>query len=100
MPNDEPPAASRNGCGLAAAASGSEWFWQRLLLAATALRSACPVSDCPRKFGGGMRAGKQAKLFESGKQWLDAEFPKLDRLLEATIRRVGRRKRLPHLGSD
>jgi cyclophilin family peptidyl-prolyl cis-trans isomerase len=36
--------------------------------------------------GGGMRAGKQAKMFESGNAWLDAEFPKLDRLLWAEIR--------------
>jgi homoserine O-acetyltransferase/O-succinyltransferase len=36
--------------------------------------------------GGGMRAGKQQKLFESGNAWLDAEFPKLDRLLWTALR--------------
>ena len=35
--------------------------------------------------GGGMRAGKQAPLFESGNAYLDAQFPKLDRLLRATV---------------
>ncbi len=35
--------------------------------------------------GGGMRAGKQAKLFEEGNAYLDREFPKLDRLLRASI---------------
>jgi homoserine O-acetyltransferase len=35
--------------------------------------------------GGGMRAGKQARMFEEGNAWLDAEFPQLDRLLWAAI---------------
>lgn len=35
--------------------------------------------------GGGMRAGRQAKLFEEGNAYLDREFPKLDRLLRAGI---------------
>ncbi|HEY2013369.1 MAG TPA: alpha/beta fold hydrolase [Bryobacteraceae bacterium] len=35
--------------------------------------------------GGGMRAGKQARLFEGGNAWLDADFPKLDRLLHARV---------------
>ena len=35
--------------------------------------------------GGGMRAGKQARMFEGGNAWLDAEFPKLDKLLGAQI---------------
>ena len=35
--------------------------------------------------GGGVRAGKQAKLFEEGNAYLDREFPKLDRLLRARI---------------
>jgi peptidyl-prolyl cis-trans isomerase A (cyclophilin A) len=35
--------------------------------------------------GGGMRAGKQAKLFEGGNAYLDAAFPKLDRLISATV---------------
>ncbi len=33
--------------------------------------------------GGGMRAGKQDKLFEEGNAYLDREFPKLDKLLRA-----------------
>ena len=44
--------------------------------------------------GGGMRAGKQAKLFEEGNAWLDREFPKLDKLIKATLirsRRNGQR---------
>ncbi len=35
--------------------------------------------------GGGMRAGKQAPLFEGGNVYLDREFPKLDRLLSAQV---------------
>ena len=35
--------------------------------------------------GGGMRAGRQAKLFEEGNAYLDREFPQLDRLIRARI---------------
>jgi cyclophilin family peptidyl-prolyl cis-trans isomerase len=35
--------------------------------------------------GGGMRAGHQGKLFEEGNAYVDREFPRLDRLLHATI---------------
>ncbi len=35
--------------------------------------------------GGGMRAGKQAKLFEEGNAYLDREYPRLDKLIRATI---------------
>ncbi len=35
--------------------------------------------------GGGMRGGKQARLFEEGNAWLDREFPKLDKLIRATV---------------
>jgi cyclophilin family peptidyl-prolyl cis-trans isomerase len=35
--------------------------------------------------GGGMRAGRQQKMFEEGNAWLDREFTKLDRLVRATI---------------
>ncbi len=35
--------------------------------------------------GGGMRAGKQARLFEEGNAYLDREFPQLDKLLRARI---------------
>ncbi len=39
--------------------------------------------------GGGMRAGKQGKLFEEGNAYLDREFPLLDKLISA--RMVGNR---------
>ncbi len=35
--------------------------------------------------GGGMRAGKQAKLFEEGNAYLDREFPMLDKLIRARV---------------
>ena len=35
--------------------------------------------------GSGIRAGKQAPLFEQGNAYLDANFPRLDRLTRATI---------------
>ena len=35
--------------------------------------------------GSGIRAGKQAPLFEQGNAYLDANFPKLDRIRKATI---------------
>jgi homoserine O-acetyltransferase len=35
--------------------------------------------------GGGMRGGKQGKLFEEGNAYLDREFPLLDKLLRARI---------------
>jgi len=35
--------------------------------------------------GGGMRAGKQDKLFEEGNGYLDREFPKLDKLVRASV---------------
>jgi len=35
--------------------------------------------------GGGMRGGRQEKLLAGGNAWLDAEFPKLDRLLRVRI---------------
>src|SRR4051812_5558310 len=35
--------------------------------------------------GGGMRAGRQEKLFEEGNAYLDREFPLLDRLVRARI---------------
>jgi peptidyl-prolyl cis-trans isomerase A (cyclophilin A) len=37
--------------------------------------------------GGGIRAGRQAPLFERGNAYLDANFPKLDRILRATVER-------------
>src|SRR5579885_2019122 len=42
--------------------------------------------------GGGMRAGKQDKLFEEGNAYLDREFPKLDHLIRVRIdgARLGR----------
>jgi peptidyl-prolyl cis-trans isomerase A (cyclophilin A) len=35
--------------------------------------------------GGGMRGGKQEKLFAEGNRYLDREFPKLDRILKAVV---------------
>ncbi len=35
--------------------------------------------------GGGMRGGKQGKIFEGGNAYLDREFPSLDKLIRATI---------------
>lgn len=35
--------------------------------------------------GGGMRAGHQDSMFTGGNAWLDRNFPKLDRLIRATI---------------
>lgn len=36
--------------------------------------------------GGGMRAGKQGRMFAEGNAHLDREFPKLDRLIRVTVR--------------
>jgi homoserine O-acetyltransferase len=35
--------------------------------------------------GGGMRGGKQQKLFEEGNKYMDVNFPKLDKLISAEI---------------
>ena len=35
--------------------------------------------------GGGMRAGKQDRMFAEGNAYLDAQFPKLDRLIRARV---------------
>ena len=35
--------------------------------------------------GGGIRAGRQQKLFEEGNAYLDREFPRLDRILKARV---------------
>jgi peptidyl-prolyl cis-trans isomerase A (cyclophilin A) len=35
--------------------------------------------------GGGMRGGKQGKIFEGGNVYLDREFPKLDKLMRARV---------------
>jgi len=35
--------------------------------------------------GGGMRAGKQDRLFEEGNAWLDKDFPRITHLIRATI---------------
>ena len=37
--------------------------------------------------GGGIRGGKQEPLFEGGNAWLDAHFPRLDRILRARVAR-------------
>jgi len=35
--------------------------------------------------GGGMRTGKQDRLFGEGNPWLDHDFPKLDKLVRAVL---------------
>ena len=40
--------------------------------------------------GGGMRGGKQGPIFESGNRYLDQNYPKLDRLIRATIVTAGK----------
>ncbi|MDD5544112.1 MAG: peptidylprolyl isomerase [Acidobacteriia bacterium] len=37
--------------------------------------------------GGGMRGGKQGPLFEEGNAYLDREFPRLDRLVSARLKK-------------
>jgi homoserine O-acetyltransferase len=37
------------------------------------------------KSGGGIRGGKQGPLFEDGNEYLDRNFPRLDRILRVTI---------------
>jgi cyclophilin family peptidyl-prolyl cis-trans isomerase len=37
--------------------------------------------------GGGMRAGHQDPLFEGGNAWMDKQYPKLDKLIRATLLR-------------
>jgi len=42
-------------------------------------------SDYGESSGGGMRTGKQDKMFEEGNAFLDREFPKLDKLIRAKV---------------
>ena len=35
--------------------------------------------------GGGMRAGRQDAMFEGGNAYMDREFPRLDKLVKATV---------------
>jgi homoserine O-acetyltransferase len=39
--------------------------------------------------GGGIRAGKQAPLFDLGNAYLDEHFPRLDRIIRATVQTRG-----------
>jgi cyclophilin family peptidyl-prolyl cis-trans isomerase len=39
--------------------------------------------------GGGLRLGKQQRMLEEGNKHLDADFPKLDRLISARVVRIG-----------
>jgi homoserine O-acetyltransferase len=40
--------------------------------------------------GGGMRGGKQGRIFEAGNQHLDQNYPRLDRLIRASIVAAGK----------
>ncbi|MFN2476890.1 MAG: peptidylprolyl isomerase [Chthoniobacterales bacterium] len=42
-------------------------------------------ADYGEEAGGGMRGGKQQALFAEGNAYLDSKFPKLDRIIQATI---------------
>jgi len=42
-------------------------------------------SEYGERSGGGIRAGKQQPLFDGGNAYLDREYPRLDRLLEARV---------------
>ena len=42
-------------------------------------------SEYGESSGGGIRAGKQQPLFDGGNAYLDREYPRLDRLLEARV---------------
>jgi len=42
-------------------------------------------SEYGENAGGGIRAGRQQPLFDGGNAWLDREYPRLDRLLEAAV---------------
>ncbi len=48
--------------------------------------------------GGGMRAGKQDKLFEQGNAYLDAEFPELDAIIHAVLLPVASTAIVPSTG--
>jgi homoserine O-acetyltransferase len=41
--------------------------------------------DYGENAGGGMRGGKQGRIFAEGNQHLDRDFPKLDKLIRAAI---------------
>jgi homoserine O-acetyltransferase len=49
--------------------------------------------------GGGMRGGKQQKLFEQGNAYLDREFPLLDKLIHARVVDVGQVVNLRRVGN-
>jgi thiamine biosynthesis lipoprotein len=42
-------------------------------------------SEYGERSGGGIRAGRQQPLFDGGNAWLDREFPRLDRIVRATV---------------
>jgi homoserine O-acetyltransferase len=42
-------------------------------------------SEYGESSGGGIRAGRQQPLFDGGNTYLDREFPRLDRLLDAVV---------------
>src|SRR5204862_7164905 len=51
-------------------------------------------SEYGESSGGGIRAGRQQPLFDGGNAYLDREFPRLDRLLRATVSEAGARGRV------
>ena len=42
-------------------------------------------SEYGENSGGGIRGGKQQRLFDGGNAYLDREFPRLDRIVRATV---------------
>ena len=44
-------------------------------------------SEYGESSGGGIRAGNQQPMFDGGNAWLDREYPRLDRLLQAAVMR-------------
>ena len=43
------------------------------------------MRDTERTPGRGMRRGKQGQIFEEGNKHLDHNFPRLDKLIRATV---------------
>mgnify|MGYP003693579629 CR=1 FL=1 len=50
-----------------------------------AVADARSTVDAARTPGSGIRAGRQQPLFDGGNEYMDREYPKLDRILQARI---------------